>query len=44
LRKADVGADSRGWPDAEMAEALNTRAATVHRVRQGLVEQGIEAA
>jgi protein-tyrosine-phosphatase len=44
LRKADVGADSRGWTDAAMAEALDTRAATVHRVRQGLVEQGIEAA
>ena len=44
LLKADVGADSRCWPDAEIAEALDTSAATVHRVRQGFVEQGIEAA
>jgi hypothetical protein len=44
LRKANVGADSRGWTNAEMVEALDTSAATVHRVRQGLVEQGIEAA
>jgi hypothetical protein len=27
-----------------MAEALDTRAATVHRVRQAFVEQGMEAA
>jgi len=44
LLKADVGADSRCWTDAEIAEALDTSAATVHRVRQGFVEQGIEAA
>jgi hypothetical protein len=44
LRNADVGADSRGWTDAESAEALDTSAATVHRVRQGCVEQGLEAA
>ena len=44
LLKADVGADSRCWTDAEIAEALDTSAATVHRVRQSFVEQGIEAA
>jgi hypothetical protein len=42
--KADVGANSRCWTAAEIAEALDTSAATVHRVRQGFVEQGIEAA
>jgi transposase len=44
LRKADVGADSRCWTDAESADALDMSAATVHRVRQGFVEQGLEAA
>ena len=44
LLKADVGADSRRWTDAEMADALDTSAATVHRVRQAFVEQGMEAA
>ena len=42
--QADVGADSRGWTEAEMAAALDTSAAPVHRVRQGVVEQGLEAA
>jgi transposase len=42
--KAYVGANSRCWTAAEIAEALDTSAATVHRVRQGFVEQGIEAA
>jgi hypothetical protein len=44
LLKADVGADSRPWTDTEMAEALDTGAATIHRVRQAFVEQGMEAA
>jgi transposase len=44
LLKADVGADSRRWTDTEIAEALDTSAATVHRVRQAFVEQGMEAA
>lgn len=44
LLKADVGADSRRWTDAEIADALDTSAATVHRVRQAFVEQGMEAA
>jgi transposase len=44
LLKADVGANRRCWTDAEIAEALDTSAATVHRVRQGFVEQGMEAA
>jgi hypothetical protein len=44
LRNADGGPDSRSWTAAEMAEALDTRASAVHRVRQALVEQGLEAA
>ena len=44
LLKADVDASGRRWTDAEIAEALDTSAATVHRVRQTWVEQGPEAA
>jgi transposase len=44
LLRADVGANSRPWTDAEIAEALDTSASTVHRVRQAFVEQGVEAA
>jgi transposase len=44
LLRADVGANSRPWTDAEIAEALDTSASTVHRVRQAFVEQGLEAA
>ena len=44
LLKADVGVGGRRWTDMEIAEALDTSASTVHRVRQAWVEQGIEAA
>ena len=44
LLKADVGAGDRPWTDAAIAEALDPSAATVHRVRQAFVEQGLEAA
>ena len=44
LLKADVGGDSRSWTDAEIADALDTSASTVHRVRQAFVEQGVAAA
>jgi transposase len=44
LLKADVAAATRRWTDAEIAEALDTSAATVHRVRQAWVEQGLAAA
>jgi hypothetical protein len=40
LLKADSGADSRRWTDAESAEALDTSASTVHRVRQAWVDWG----
>lgn len=44
LLKANGGAGSRCWTDTEIAEALDTSAPTIHRVRQALVEQGLEAA
>jgi transposase len=44
LLKADVDAGGRRWTDAEIAEALDTSDATIHRVRQTWVEQGLEAA
>jgi transposase len=44
LLKADVGAERRRWIDAEVVDALDTSASTVHRVRQAFVEQGLEVA
>jgi hypothetical protein len=44
LLNAAVEAGARHWTDAEMAEAWDTRASTVHRVRQAWVEPGLEAA
>jgi len=44
LLKADVGEGSRRWTDAAIAEALDTSAATVHRVRQAWVAWGLETA
>ena len=43
LLKADVGADGRHWADAKSADALDTSAFTVHRVRHAFVEQGLGA-
>lgn len=42
LLKADVDGDP--WPDDRIAEALDTSAATVARVRKKFVQQGLEAA
>jgi transposase len=44
LLKADINAEGHGWTDAAIAEALETSTATVHRVRQAWVDQGVEAA
>ena len=44
ILKADVSTEGRRWTDTEIAEALDTSAATVHRVRQAFVEEGLEAA
>jgi transposase len=42
LLKAD--ADGDAWPDTEIAEALDVGLSTIHRLRQRLVEDGLEAA
>jgi len=42
LLKADVNGDN--WTDARICEAFNVGQCTVERVRQRLVEQGLEAA
>jgi hypothetical protein len=44
LLTADVQDGARRWTDAAIAEALETRTATVQRVRQAWVAQGMEAA
>ena len=43
-RNTEVGASSRSWTDAEIAEALATSAAPGPRVRQACGERGGEAA
>ena len=42
LLKADAEAD--GWADERIAEALDTSAATVARIRKRFVQRGLEAA
>ena len=44
LLKADVSEIGEGWSDSRIIEALGTSASTVYRVRQQLVEEGLEAA
>lgn len=44
LLKADEGESGPAWPDAEIAEALETSVPTVERVRKRYVAEGIEAA
>ena len=44
LLKADEGAGGPGLSDEEVAEAVETGLATIARVRQRFVEQGLEAA
>lgn len=44
LLKADQADGGPAWPDRRIAEALEVSVATVERVRQRLVEQGLEAA
>jgi transposase len=44
LLKADRSGEERRWTDTEIAEALDTSPATVHRVRQAWVERGLETA
>jgi len=44
LLKVDQGKDGSGLSDEETAQALETTARTVERLRRRLVEEGIEAA
>ena len=44
LLKADAADGSPAWPDQRIAEAVEVSVATVERVRQRFVEQGLEAA
>jgi len=44
LLKADQAKGGPGWPDLRVAEALDVSVATVERVRQRFVEQGLEPA
>lgn len=42
LLKADLDGDA--WCDTEIAEAFDVGVSTIHRLRQRLVEEGLEAA
>ncbi|HEU5320905.1 MAG TPA: helix-turn-helix domain-containing protein, partial [Methylomirabilota bacterium] len=44
LRKADEGAAGPAWADARIAAALAVSVATVERVRQRYVAEGLDAA
>ena len=44
LLKADVGPQGPALDDESIVEAVETSLSTVHRVRQELVEEGLEAA
>jgi transposase len=44
LLKADAAEGGPDWPDGRIAEAIEVSVATIERVRQRLVEQGLEAA
>lgn len=44
LLKADQGEDGPSWIDEQIAEAVESSASTVARVRQQYVEEGLEAA
>ena len=44
LLKADAAEGGPAWPDHRIADALEVSTATVERVRQRFVEQGLDAA
>lgn len=44
LLKADAADSGPAWPDARIAEAVEVSIATIERIRQRFVEQGLEAA
>jgi transposase len=43
LLKADVSDPGEGWSDSRIVKALDTSVATVARIRQRLVEDGLDA-
>jgi hypothetical protein len=43
LLKADAGESGEAWSDGQIIEALDTNASMVARVRQQLVEEGLDA-
>ena len=43
LLKADVSEHGEGWSDGRIVEALDTNMSMVTRVRQQLVEEGLQA-
>jgi transposase len=43
LLKADVSEAGEGWSDSRIVKALDTSLATVARIRQRLVEEGLDA-
>jgi transposase len=43
LLKADVSEDGEGWSDSRIIEAVETSVSMVYRVREQLVEEGLEA-
>jgi transposase len=44
LLKADEAEGGPGWPDARIADALDAGVATIERLRQRFVEEGLQAA
>ena len=44
LLKADINQEGGGWTDSKISESLNIGHATIERVRQRFVEEGIESA
>jgi transposase len=44
LLKADAAEGGSAWPDHQIADALEVSVATVERVRQRFVEEGLDAA
>lgn len=44
LLKADIGEQGPGWTDQKIVDAFNIGVRTIERIRQRLVEQGLDAA
>lgn len=44
LLKADISDAGEGWCDSRIVKALDTSLATIHRTRQRLVKEGLDAA